>query len=207
MATIRMPLYEFGNLVDNNLEEAIINGEKKTAKYIPHSVLKKYWTRQRVQEILNLHTGESIDIRIDNVLNDYIVIFSILVYISSVNSFRVRDIELFIQSNLVSDLNLPLDDARADQIYSHGQQGQESWELFKKYQFFFSPVRLGPNLLHKRELLTGSILPLDCGETIPGSEGNGSLVRKYTVKNGSDLKKLRAGVNCHVILKIKWLIC
>ncbi|KAK4231946.1 kinase-like domain-containing protein [Podospora fimiseda] len=188
------PLDAFARYLDKNWKTGIIIAQdQEPAGYISYSALQEYWTDRRINKVLHARTRTGLPLPVDvqTIKKDYLVIFSILVFISTDESFKVSCIANFVRFT-ITDGNLPLDRTRASDVFPSGLHGESYWERFNDHQFRFYPVRLGSTVHHDRPLLPGCIFPLERGDKILDEVGkNKSVVRKHKLTSGG--KHLKEG--------------
>lgn len=178
MSTNFQAFIDFHTWVDDN-QVIGTDGLGNDASYIPFDALEQYWQDNRVSPILMSSSRDtSISVSIDDLLKKHLRIFSILVYISTSQSAKVDYIKKFIE-RAIDDNLLPFR-TRPDAL-SNAVDGVETFDLFRKHQWLFSPVILGPDRLHSRELPLQSALPFTVEKVLSGRNGESAPVKKCKV--------------------------
>ncbi|KIL87932.1 hypothetical protein FAVG1_08814 [Fusarium avenaceum] len=144
---ITQSLDHFRLYVEANLALGV-NGDDEKVPYIAPAMLKSYWTKRRVDDILNAQKppiSQSADI----IISQYLRIFSILVYIG-----EPRKISWFCSNiRYMNDIALPLD--------KNSFPIRCPWaSAFLETQWMFSPLIFMPDLLYKRTVPCKTILPV-----------------------------------------------
>lgn len=131
------------------------------AKFASKYCLMKYWTVDLVKEIV--FATEDIDYQIVEIREQYLRIFSILVWISTTGRSYVRYLKHFVRNGR-DDNSLPFT-GRPD-FFPNANDSEIFWTAFFENQWMFCPVQLGPNRLNNRNLHANQILPLTIGEEL-----------------------------------------
>ncbi|KAK4203598.1 kinase-like domain-containing protein [Triangularia verruculosa] len=181
------PFVDFETWVEKKWSQGIDGTDKPEKYYVPYALLKEYWTKDKIIEVLHSHAGKSHNVRFEEIRRRFLRIFSILVYATDDVAFRIRHIHHFISSN-IDDNNLPLEgpDSR---VFPSGEEGVTAWEAFDKHQFLFNPISLGEDFPHNRCLVPRCILPWKPGPVLTKRKNNRTIVQKYTVNDTSRLHK------------------
>lgn len=159
------------------------------AKYIPFDALQVYWQNNRVSRILGSGTRHMpITVSIDNLLQKYLRIFSILVQISTTQSTKVDYIKRFMEEDIDDNL-MPFKSKPV--AFSNAVDGVQTFELFQKKQWLFCPVIIGPGRLHSRELPLRCVLPFTIEKIISGKTGKSSTVKKCKLNPSCGLSIVR----------------
>ncbi|KAJ4089511.1 hypothetical protein NW760_011876 [Fusarium oxysporum] len=167
-----------------------VNGNDEVVPYVPLSALEKYWTDERVIEVLNSRTINFPEgARFIN--QGYLRIFSTLVY----SGFCDKISWFFYRNTLnVDDYDLPFD----DNTFEHTSEWSSS---FLEHQWMFCPVGFTDGYCHRQALDLRVILPVTYGEYIKAHRTgpDGAILRKVNFSFGSD-SYLSMGK--HVIFKV-----
>lgn len=181
------PFNEFHTWVDEN-QVVGTDGLGNDAKYIPFDVLQKYWQENRISPILKSCSRDTpINVSIDDLLKKYLRIFSNLVYISTTQSAKVGYIKRFMEE-AIDDSLMPFKSKPG--ALSNANDGVQTFDLFQKDQWLFSPVILGPDRLHSRELLLHSVLPFTVEKVLSGKAGESTTVKKCKVHTSCGLSSI-----------------
>lgn len=183
MTTDPLPFREFFRWVDQNKERGICGADKESC-YVPPEKLKQYWTAERVSRILNAcnHTRPLV-VSIEQVVEDFLRVFSILVYMSSPSEPKVSWIREFCSGSF-NDKNLPTEDQPS--VFPDAPEGLETFREFHKHQFLFCPVSFRP-MLHRRPLSLECVLPISLGEPLSARLGHASVLKRHTLHQSSNL--------------------
>ncbi|KAG5759530.1 hypothetical protein H9Q72_012345 [Fusarium xylarioides] len=154
-----------------------VDGKDQVVPYVPLSALEKYWTDERVIEILKTRAIQIPEgVRFIN--QGYLRIFSTLVY-----SGFCDEISWFFHRNTskVDDYDLPFD---GNTIESTSQ-----WvNSFLDHQWMFCPVELIDGYCHQEALDLRVILPVTYGEYLKAHRTgpDGAILRKVEFNFGFD---------------------
>lgn len=94
---------------------------------------------------------------IDDILTQYLQIFSILVWVSRTGRPYIHYLNIFNQHQR-GDASLPIQERPG--FLPSSNDADDLWAAFQKHQWMFCPVALGPRRLHDRRLHQNQILPL-----------------------------------------------
>lgn len=142
--------------------------EEKEAKYVSFSVLREYWTEEKIDQIF-ARCDISIIARV--VRQHYLLVFSILVYISPVDGLHLLDQFRYIQANQTDDHTLPW--LQCPEHVFEGTHTSRIFESFSEHQWMFCPVTINQeNLMSDRKLNPLHVLPIapDLERCIPRNE-------------------------------------
>lgn len=125
----------FKSHVESHLQEGS-DLKGSPAKYICADSIENYWTEDKIIRILQEHLGETAE-RITRIIlqKEYTMVFSILVYSSSLRNSYIDEIMRFLREK-IDDKHIPLT-KKPDSV----EMG--TWTLFDRYQWTFCPLRLG----------------------------------------------------------------
>jgi serine/threonine protein kinase len=155
------------------------DGLGNDANYVSFQALKEYWQDDRIPPILNSFSHATpIHVYIDDILEKYLRIFSILVYISTDESSKLYYLKRFVEAAIDDNL-LPF--KAKPEALSNAADGVATFSRFQNYQWLFSPVMLGPSRLQSRELQLQTILPFKVEDVLSGSPGESTTVKKCKV--------------------------
>ncbi|KAF4999923.1 hypothetical protein FGRMN_2161 [Fusarium graminum] len=153
-----------------------VNGEDQVVPYVSLPALKKYWTRKRVNDILNCPVTPITE-DADMIVEKYLRIFSTLAY----NGCCDR-ISWFIQTNTnLDDHNLPFD----AQVF----QRTSGWSnSFLEHQWMFCPAYFAERRYYKRPFDSKVILPVTYAGSIRERRNapDGAILRKYKLNLQSE---------------------
>ncbi|KLP16177.1 uncharacterized protein LW94_10633 [Fusarium fujikuroi] len=167
-----------------------VNGKDQVVSYVPLLALKKYWTEERIRQVVNspiIPTTESVE----SITKRYLRIFSILVYSGFCDKFL-----WFFRNNTtnVDDDDLPLDNSTFENT--------SEWpSSFLDHQWMFCPFQPTDGDFHQKALDLRVILPVTYGEYIKPHRAapDGALLLKVDFNLESD-SYLPMGE--HVIFKV-----
>lgn len=179
---------DFHRWVDKNQVDGT-DGLGNNAKYIPLDALKQYWQDDRISPVLNACSNDSpINVSIEDLLNRYYRIFSILAHISTTQSAKLNYIKGFMEQD-IDDSVLPFK-SKPDAL-PNSVDGIQTFRDFQEIQWLFSPVVLGPNRLQSKELLPRTVLPFTVDEVLSGRIGESTTVKKCKVHPSCGLSVVR----------------
>lgn len=120
--------------VERNLHSGTDIGGRES-KYICYDSLVTYWTPSKANDILRNSLGENAAFITQRIFRErYLMIFSVIVYISSARQSYVEEITRF--------LNSETDDHRLPLAESPSYFPRDAWKLFEQHQWKFCPIRL-----------------------------------------------------------------
>lgn len=161
-----------------------VDGKDQAVPYVPLSALEKYWTDERIIEILKTRAIQIPEgARFIN--QGYLRVFSTLVY-----SGFCDKISWFFHRNTskVDDHDLPFD----GNTFEHTGKWFSS---FLEHQWMFCPVELTDGYCHQQALDLRVILPVTYGEYVKAHRTvpNGAILRKVDFNSGSESYLLMVG--------------
>ncbi|KAL3712888.1 hypothetical protein TMatcc_001590 [Talaromyces marneffei ATCC 18224] len=176
---------DFGCWVKEN-QKIGLNGYGKEDFYVSEDALRVYWEVHRVRDVfseagIHRQTPPSPEL----IIQSYIRIFSILIYIATPDLPSLAYLSVFSASGR-NDYNLPL----AGDIFPNTEEGRKVQARFLESQFLFSPVVFSPQL-HERELDSRHVLPLTFKRQLsgrPGSSTNSAITKLYKLEKASKLQ-------------------
>ncbi|KAK4664862.1 uncharacterized protein QC763_508300 [Podospora pseudopauciseta] len=172
-----------------------INGFGQEESYIPYQALEKYWDPDKINEVLNSRKGELQNLDVETIQTSFLRIFSILVFSTKHNAFRISYLSKFI-NNHIDDHNLPLlrgqhpHSGPAMAVFSTGEEGLAAWEAFDKHQFMFNPFMLETKCRHNHPLAERCIVPWKRVGELSRSKNNSTVVEKFKINSDSELRQL-----------------
>uniref|UniRef100_A0A093V886 non-specific serine/threonine protein kinase n=2 Tax=Talaromyces marneffei PM1 TaxID=1077442 RepID=A0A093V886_TALMA len=177
--------HDFGCWVKEN-QKIGLNGYGKEDFYVSEDALRVYWEVHRVRDVfseagIHRQTPPSPEL----IIQSYIRIFSILIYIATPDLPSLAYLSVFSASGR-NDYNLPL----AGDIFPNTEEGRKVQARFLESQFLFSPVVFSPQL-HERELDSRHVLPLTFKRQLsgrPGSSTNSAITKLYKLEKASKLQ-------------------
>jgi hypothetical protein len=157
----------FKQYVTDNLIEGH-DGSGGVVRYIPMSKLEAYWEERKVREILESHYRGPIFQNAETIRNQYIIVFSILVYISQPH---------FIDHCVTrsrTDHVLPLETRPGN--WPDDPASLSIYHDFYENQWKFCPLNFDINKsLHKRKLDPRQVIPIDYIQRLSQSAGDGDI--------------------------------
>lgn len=156
-----------------------------SSQYVTTEVLQQYWTSARVTEVLQATSNYLLPIK--DICQNYLQIFSILVWISQTESSYVRYLSYFTE-NAKDDSSLPL--TQRPSFLPATRDADDFYKCFSEDQFKFCPVKLShkSGRMHNRKLHPRQILPFTVEKTL-GQErvGRPAIVYLATLNDPSML--------------------
>lgn len=168
------PFAHFGRFVAEERHKYVgedIAGNKHS--YIPRPVLEEYWTNRNISKVLQAHSP-TVPANVLAIKQQYIQVFSILVYING-----VRHLEKF-TSHSLDDSKLPLKKRPPTEWPVDLHHG----ELFKRFdgeQWGFCPLDFMRHQLDDRDLPPELVLPIDSFEMV--QQGDIAMVQKFVIND------------------------
>lgn len=172
---------EFGCWVEENRTKGL-NGSGNEDFYLSEDALRSYWNESRVSNVLwraGLHRQTFPPPKA--IIESYIRIFSILIYIATPNLPSLGYLSVFNQKGY-NDHALPFQKGS----FPGTPEGSEVEKRFLQFQFLFSPIVLNPGL-HGRELDSRCVLPLTFERQISGRSANSVTTKLYKLHKASKL--------------------
>lgn len=176
---------DFGYWVQKNRIPGL-NGYGKEDYFVSEDALRDYWNEDRVSDVLwraGLHRQTLPPPK--SIIQSYLRIFSILIYITTPNLPSLAYLSEFSQRGK-DDHNLPF----LEGIFPGTSEGTEVEAEFLQFQFLFSPIVLNPGL-HDRQLDSRCVLPLTFERRISGHTGssaNSAITKLYKLHKASKLQ-------------------
>ncbi|KAM0425860.1 hypothetical protein ACHAPT_008798 [Fusarium lateritium] len=139
---------------------------RKDCLYVPPSLLKEYWDKNPVRQVLD---SCSLHANADQITKRFLRVFSTLVYIG-----QPENVTLFTLKNR-DDYQLPILELPRE----FPPALQEFWEQ----QWMFCPLEFSRDLVYKRELHSRHILPVTYRESLRDNAygGDGPSIRKVEI--------------------------
>jgi hypothetical protein len=172
---------EFGQHINQYSTENYcvgVNGLGEKLDFVPKTALEDYWTREKVGRMIRASSGpDNIPHDLGLIVNDYIVIFSILVLMR-----KPLLIELFMKA-WIKDQQLPISSNQVPKAWSDLPYNRELWHKFWIEQWKFCPLTFGrKTAMWKVSLNECQILPIQ-KERLPDKEsGDGDIATLYKVE-------------------------
>ncbi|KAK2607656.1 hypothetical protein N8I77_006319 [Diaporthe amygdali] len=179
--------------IEENLEDGY-EAQGSPAKFASKYCLTKYWTVDLVEEIV--FATEDFDYQILEIREQYLRIFSTLVWISTTGRSYVRYLKHFVR-NGTDDSSLPFR-GRPD-IFPNANDSEIFWTAFFENQWKFFPVELGPRRMYDRTLHASQILPLTIGEEL-GAQNIGRPASIH-LAHASEMLARTYSTDCNLVLK------
>lgn len=157
---------DFGYWVKKNCIQGL-TGDGKEDFYVSEDDLRGYWNEKRISDVLwlaGVHRQTLPPPR--SIIESYIRIFSILVYIATPNLPSLAYLNEF-NAKGSDDHTLPF----IEGCFPGTSEGKEVEAKFLRSQFLFSPVVFGSGL-HGRDLHSRCVLPLTFERQLSGHFGN-----------------------------------
>lgn len=157
---------EFGYWVKEHQVKGL-TGDGKEDFYVSEDDLRSYWKQDRIRDVLWRARVHQTLPPVTSIIESYIRVFSILVYIATPNLPSLA---------YLYELNEKGSDDRIlpfmEGCFPSTSEGKEVEANFLQFQFLFSPVVFGPGLLHGRDLHIRSVLPLTFERQLSGRFGS-----------------------------------
>lgn len=193
MASIAQIVHGFHDWVEQN-KVAGTDRLGNKAYYVPQNLLKSYWQphdkHDRIASAAAAHN--LIECSVEELADSYLVILSILAYISTTPGTETGSIGAF-YSKSIHDPILPLKDKPL--VFTDAPDDTRVWELFQEHQFVFCPVPLGDahgnGYKRVRLHMPRAVLPYSIGVSLSGPDTGATKVKKCTLHASSGLKNVR----------------
>lgn len=167
---------EFGNWCEENKISGL-DGYGNNADYVAESDLRKYWNHQRIHTVWHKEVTKQLPIPVESITQNYLRIFSTLVFIAEHRIPSLVYLEDFNKWNIHDNNVLPYFEG-LNRIFASPSQGTNVLQDFKKHYFRFNPVAFGSGL-HRKALSPQCILPLTFQEQLSGDCGDSVVIKKY----------------------------
>ncbi|KAF4982069.1 hypothetical protein FDECE_17584 [Fusarium decemcellulare] len=178
-------LAEFHEWLNRQMKEGV-NGHGEPAFYVPPSQLKRYWTEQKVRDILH-SCDPPVQENANQIATRFLRIFSVLVHIE-----QPQDITMFIRKN-IDDHQMPRSDLPSDFPAKMDRVLEDQW--------MFCPLEFTHDQIHKRELHALQILPVTYEKMLREESPDRDAARVWKVRIHPDCNSL-IPVDAPIVFKV-----